>query len=343
MTALTRAWVALSTAASSLAGRVKRGVDWFWATPVGRAAKRFSDRNGNILAGGIAYASLTSIAAGVVLIVSVASLFVLSEGPSREPVLEFIGNAIPGVFPAGEQPGLLDPEAIRPTPLTGLVGAGALIVLARAAMRYVGALRAGVRAMLGIAAGTGVPGIVRDVLALLGLTIIALVGAALQVVAGTLAQTVTDALGDGTVSQAVVRSMAFIVGLIANAGFVLLAYLVLGRARVRPEVLWPTVGATALGIAVLQQATSYFVGSATANPLMASVATIIALLIFVDLVARVIMVGAAWLGVKAQPMSLDRQGESVTIVDDERRPRRRNVITTRRATRRQRPPADPLG
>ncbi len=335
MTALKRVWAGARDTVSSVTVRVKAVKTWFYRQPVGKAIKRFSERNGNILSGGIAYASLTSIAAGVVLVVSVASLVVFGNESSRDVVLDFLGGAVPGLFPDGDQPGLLDPEAIKPTALTGLVGVGALVVLARTAMRYLGSLRAGVRAMLGVAGDSNVPGILRDVLAMVGLGVIALVGAGLQVVAGTLARSVADALGEGGVSQALVRGTAFAVGLLANAAFVAVAFVVLGRAKVRRTVLWSTIGVTAVAIAVLQQATSYFVGSATRNPLLASFAALIALLIFVDLVARVIMLGAAWLGVSAQPVSVTREGETVTIVEDASRPRRRNTVTTRRAMRRE--------
>jgi membrane protein len=304
---------------------------------MGRALQRFVKRNGIVLSGGIAYASIASIAAGLVLVVSLASLIVTGNDRYRQAVMDFIATSIPGVFPTDDQPGLIDPTSIRPTAITGVVGLVALGVLAYAAMRYLRALRAGVRTMLGVAEGSDVPGLLRDVIALLGLLLIAVLGTAMQVISGALAQWVASALGDGGVSSAVVRGTAFSVGLAANIAFVALVFVVLGRARVHRRFLVATVLATAFAIAVLQQASTLFVASAAGNPVLAPFAAVIALLVFVDFVARVLLVGAAWLGATAQPHERDGAGDSISVVEDEIRPRRRNHITTRRAMRRERP------
>src|SRR5690606_36318192 len=127
MSAVARGWAAAKATAANVMARAKAAITWFNKQPLGKTLTRFNDRNGNILSGGIAYASITSIAAGVVLVFSVTSLAVMGSESSRDAVLELIGAAVPGLFPDGEQPGLLAPEAIRPTAVTGIVSLGALV------------------------------------------------------------------------------------------------------------------------------------------------------------------------------------------------------------------------
>lgn len=320
-------------------GAAKRGIeegkrlgDKAMKTPVGRAVEQYVEGNGNVLAGGVAYYSLASIAAVVVLAVSVASLVVTGNEDYRQNLLDFIGEAIPGIFSTDGDTGLVDPEAIRPTAMTGLLGVIAFGVLVYTATRYLRGLRLGVRTMLGHAAGTTIPATLRDLIALVSLAIVALVAAGLQIVGGALASTIAGLIGDEGVSRWLVTSSAVLVGLLANSGFVAIVYLVLGRSRVKARLLLPTVATVAFAIAVLQQASGYFVQSASSNPVLAPFAAVIALLIFVDFTARVLLLGAAWLGA-ASAEHTDDGSEPVLPPS-----RRRVGITTARGTKRVRAP-----
>ena len=95
----------------------------FYARPVGRALRRYLESNGNVLAGGVAYYSLASIAAALVLAVTIASFVVIGNETMRDGIVDFLGNAIPGIFTTDDgQTGLIDPSTLSPTPMSGVVG-----------------------------------------------------------------------------------------------------------------------------------------------------------------------------------------------------------------------------
>lgn len=273
---------------------------WLQNRPVGVAGTRYVRQNGNVLAGGIAYYSLASIAAAIVLGVTIASFAVFNNDQFRESVIDYVGQAIPGLFPDGDQPGLVDPETITAPTVSGIVGIVAFLILIYTATRYMRGLRAGVRVMLGDAAGKKIPGTLRDIIVLLALVLLAVVGTALQVIAVNLAQFVARLIGDDVVSTWVVSLTAFVVGFAMDCVFVALVLLVLGRAQSTRRILVPTILMAGFAFAILQAASGLLVASASKNSVLAPFAAVIALMLFVDLTARTLLIAAAWIGAIAE-------------------------------------------
>ena len=58
---------------------------------------------------------------------------------------------------------------------------------------------------------------------------------------------------------------------------------------------WPGAFYGAIGLTVLQQLSSLFVGGAASNPLLASFASLIALLLWFNLSAQVILIAGAYI------------------------------------------------
>src|SRR6187551_1068408 len=102
MSDYTARWERAKETAQRRTSRGRLLVNIFYARPVGKALRRYIGSNGNVLAGGVAYYSLASIAAGIVLAVTVASAVVIGNDNYRDAVFEFIGNAIPGIFPTDD-------------------------------------------------------------------------------------------------------------------------------------------------------------------------------------------------------------------------------------------------
>lgn len=321
------AWARASAATRRTSERGRTLADVFRRRPIGRAVTRYVGQNGNVLAGGIAYYSLASIAAALVLAVSVASALVGNNPTFREAILDFIGDSIPGVFPEGDNPGIVDPEVLEPTAVTGVVGLIAFGVLVYTATRYMRGVRAGVRSMLGDHTAKKIPGTLRDLAALLALALIALVATIMQLVSSNLVSFISELLGRDGPSDLTIRVSAAAVGFAADLAFVAVVYLVLGRAQVRFRLLLPTMVVTAFIILLLQNLSSYFVREASTNSVLAPFAAIIALLLFVDLTARVLLGGAAWMGAASGEHGAAGPG---LMPSPARRPR--GTVTTRRAT-----------
>lgn len=265
------------------------------ATRVGATMRRFGERNGNVLAAGIAYYSLASIAAGLMLLATATSTLLTSHPRWRASFYDFLGNAIPGVIDSGDAPGLISERDLTSGTLAGAVGVVSFVVLINTATRYVGGLRTGVRTMLGAASSNPLTGKARDLAALVALLVIALVGVALQVGASRAADGVVEALGWDPGGTWAVRVGAAVAGLVADALFVAVVLLVLGKA-VHQARLWWLVAVAAVVMSVLRFAVTASLDGASANPILAPFAAIITLLLFVDLVNRMLLWGSAWLG-----------------------------------------------
>lgn len=317
--------------------RVKHLKERLDATRVGKALQRFSTQNGNVLAGGIAYHSLTSIAAGIVLSVTVASAVVGSNDRYRNAFLDFLGSAVPGVVDGNGSDGLINPDSLKPTTITGVVGVIALVVLLNTATRYLAGLRAAERTMLGRASSSPLTGKLRDLIALIAVALVVILGAGLQVASSRAATAIGDVGAPDGLSEWGVRGSAMGVGFIADAAFVAVVLLVLGRARASRLVIVATIAGTAFAIGVIRQLSSLLVGGVSDNPVLAPFAAIITLLIFVDFVARILLLAGAWIGAVSTPDDEGASDGEYVITTESDSSRRRSMITTRRATSRTMP------
>lgn len=309
--------------ASAVGKKLKHRVD---ETRLGRTLKRYGNRNGGMLAGGIAYSSLTSIAAALLLTATIASFVVGGNQVWREEIVDFVGDAIPGIFPSADSPGLVDPTVLKPTAVTGVVGAVALVMLVRTATNYLTSLRVGVRTMLGATRLAGLVGKAWDVLAFTTLMIVIVLGALIQVAASTFARTLAEWIGQDDTAPAAVRVPAIVAGFIADVGFVTLVYVVLGRVRAPKREVLGVVLVSAAAISVLQQLSTLLVASASKNVVLAPFAAIVVLLLFVTLVAQVLLYGAAWIGSR-----LDKSDRGVPAYLPPVPRRKRGGVTTARA------------
>ncbi len=305
------------------------------STRVGKTLRRFGGHNGNVLAAGIAYYSLASIAAGLMLTATVASALVSSRSQWRSTFYDFLGNAIPGVVDSGDGEGLISEKDLGSGGIAGAVGAVSFLILLNTATRYVGGLRTGLRTMLGRASSNPLTGKVRDLIALVSLLVIALIGIALQVGASRAGESIVDGLGWESGQAWALRAAAGLAGFVADGLFVAVALYVLGKARVSRR-LWLVVTVVALMMSLLRFAVSASLAGTSSNPILAPFTAIITMLVFVDLVNRFLLLGAAWMGtyVTAPEEGADKIGADVaTVTVTNRSARYRDTkVTTARVT-----------
>lgn len=308
--------------------------EWFDSTHVGRMLKQMTAGNGNVLAGGIAYYALTSLTAAFVIAVTLSSYLVRFNEKWNAAFFSYLDDTIPGIVRTTENPdGLVDPSAIEPQTLTGIVGLVSLLILINTATRYLSGLRLGMRAMLGAnkAEATPAKGKLRDFVALFALVFLVVAGMILQLMASQFSTVVAGWLSDQPLSEWIIRGPAFAAGVVVDMAFVALIVLVLGRYEgPRRPMLW-TILVTAVAIGLLRQGVSWVVGSAAQNPVLGSAAAVVTILIFVYYIARIILYAGAWLG--TLPRTRVGHGDAI-IVEMESNPwRAHGTVTTARATR----------
>lgn len=285
-----RAWTRVVASARAGLARVRE-------TRLYRANVRFGQAGGGVLTGGIAYAALFSIGAGLTVCWTVF-VAVLGGNPElRDQVLAAIDDSLPGLVDTGAG-GLLTPSDLQLSPSLTVAGVVAVAVLVGGALSAMTALRTGVRAMFDDppAERNAVLDRVRDLVGLAGLAVAILVSALLTIATTSAADWLLGVVGwSGTLAAMLTRAAGVAVAFVVDLTVFTLVVRVLadqrpgGRALVQGAIL------TALGIGVVRLlGTSVVAGSAQRNPVLASVAGVATLLIWVNLISRIVLLGAAW-------------------------------------------------
>lgn len=280
----------------SLRERVARITAWWSATRLARALARFSRAAGGVLTGGIAYAFLFSLAAGLTLGFT-AFMRVLGGNPDlRADLVATIDGALPGLLDPGDGTGLLDPADLVLSD-TGWLAAAAGAVLLWSATAAMAALRTAVRAVAGETEPMGaVGGKARELAGFLGLGVALLLAAALGLALTTATGAVADALGWAGAGEVAGRVAGVVVTALLDVGVFVLVVKVLAGLDVPGRALWSTGLMVAVAFGALRAAGAAVVaGSATTNPVFASVAVLATLLVWLNLLARVVLTAVAWM------------------------------------------------
>ena len=286
----------------------------FDLTHAGRMLERYGDRNGSVIAGGIAFFSLTSIAAGLLIAVTVASWFIAGDEELSDQIFGFVDEAVPGVIKTGGNDGsggLVDPSDLAPTGVTGVVGVVAFLILFNTASRYVSGMRMGVWAMLEADDRSPLQGKLRDLAALVGIALMVLLGAGLQIASSVVAQQVSQAVFDTPPQEWVVRLSGAGVMLVVDMVFAAIVLLFLGGVRLPRTYVLATLAVAGIAMGLLRQAMSLIISGVAEDAVLAPFAAIVTLLLFTNYTARILLYSAAFLGTYRQlgPLAEDDLSE----------------------------------
>ncbi|GIG53557.1 YihY/virulence factor BrkB family protein [Demequina activiva] len=284
----------------------------FDLTHPGRTLERYSDRNGSVIAGGIAFFSLTSIAAGVLIAVTLASWFIAGDEELSSQIFDFVDQAVPGVVKDGpDDAGLVDPSTLQPTAVTGVVGFFAFLILFNTASRYVSGMRMGVWAMLEADDRSPLQGKLRDFAALVGIALMVVLGAGLQVATSVIADQVSQLLFDTAPQEWAVRLSGAAVMFLVDMAFAAIVLVYLGGVRLSRRSILVTLMVAAFGMGVLRQVMSLIISGVSNNAVLAPFAAIVTLLLFTNYTARIMLYSAAFLGTYRQlgPLTRDELAE----------------------------------
>ncbi|MFC8193662.1 YihY/virulence factor BrkB family protein [Cellulomonas sp. NPDC057328] len=280
---------------AGLVARVQALLSWWNHTRAGRANAQFGRAGGGVLTGGIAYAALFSVVAGLTI---GWTLFMAVLGRNRElrdSVLETVNASFPGLVDTGSG-GLFEPDQIRVSTGLSVAGVVAVVVLVFTGIRAVAALRTAVQAMFGEhATGNPVLGKLRELGGFVGIGVAVLLTALLGLAVTTAADWLMGLVGWDDRSGLVVRALGIAVAFVVDAGlFVMIVRVLAGQAPPRRDLLGgAAIAATGLGV-VRVLGTSAVSGSVQDNPVLASFAVVVILLLWVNLISRIVLLAAAW-------------------------------------------------
>ena len=286
----------------------KRVVEWWNQSRAGRANARFGAAGGGVLTGGIAYSTLFSVFAGLTIGYTAFMAVLGRDQALRQDVLATVAANLPGLIDTGSENGVLDPDSLRLTVGLNVTSIVAGVVLLVSATSALSSLRTAVRAMFGArTADNAVLGKLRELGAFLGIALAVLLSAVLGIAVTTAADWLLGVLGWSDTSGLVVRAAGVLVAFVVDAAvFVMIVRVLAGQAPARRDLLGgAAIAAAGLGV-VRVLGTSVVAGSVQRNPVLASFAVIVVLLLWINLIARIVLLAAAWTANPPAPSPADQ-------------------------------------
>lgn len=263
-----------------------------------RALQRYGKARGGLLAGGIAYSALFSIVAALTIAWTVFMATLGGDPGLRQQVIGAVNTALPGILDDGSGTGMINPDTLVLDSAINPASIIAALVLLWTAIGLMTNIRSAVQDMFGIVAPTENFALkkLRDLLGFIAMSI----GIVLSALLGTAASTMGEAvlgvigLGDNPVAGFFVRAAGLLVAAAISAAT--FAFLFRVTATVRPlrKDLWLGAGIGGVAVQFVLFMGTALVSSVSDNPLLAASASLATLLLFVNLLSRVLLMIAAF-------------------------------------------------
>jgi membrane protein len=274
---------------------VKRLFARFQASKPWRAWKRYGDARGNILAAGVGYFAFFSIFPAVALAFTVFGFFLRGHPEVLQSIADNLNANLPGFVKDAEHPdGLIPIQAPRALTLS-ITGVIAFVSLVLAGMGWLGAVREGIRAVFGVKGSVGnlITTKLRDLGVLFTLGLGIALTAVLTSVAGAAAGWIAERVG--ITGQGWILTVAGLtVSILADTGLMILLLRVLSDVPVPWRVLAQGALVGGVGFSLLKLSAATLLPRVTDNPLFASIAIVVGLLFWLNLIARLTLISAAW-------------------------------------------------
>ncbi len=263
-----------------------------------RAVLLYVERRGPVLADAVTYRALFSVFAGVLLGFSIAALWLSGDDVAWNAVVSAVDSAVPGLIKTEGGSGVVDLDAIRAPAGLSIAGIISLIGLIVSALGAIGSLRIGIRTM----ASTMTVDVAWYLVVLRNLTLAVIVAgtfaaaAAITFTGELLVNWFAALVGlpeDSGVVFWSVRVLSLVAVFALDAVLIAAAFRTLSGLRPSARSLWSGAAVGAVGLLVLQELSGLFVGGAKTNPLLASFASLLALLLWLNFSTQVILLASA--------------------------------------------------
>lgn len=285
-----------------------------------RVFLQFGQRSGPIMASGLTYQGLFAVFAAIWVSFSIAGLVLAENIGLRTELISQLGQNLPGLIDDGSGSGVIDPAILLETGTLSLTGALALAGLLLTALGWLASARDSVRAQFGLKplATNFLLLKAKDLGIALVLGSALIVSTILSAVSTALLGSVLDAIGFGAQSLAA-TIVGRIVGLVITLAFDTFVFAALYRVLAGVHIPFRRlIGGALLGgaaVGVLKVLGSALLGGAGKNPLLASFAVIIGVLLFINLLCQVLLISAAWIavGMEDHGIPADPEAEAARI------------------------------
>jgi membrane protein len=299
---------------------IQKLIAWVMGLRIVRVFQRFSSSGGELLASGMSFQAIFAIFAAIWVGFSIFGIVLASNPDVLNAVIDQLSNAIPGLI--GED-GAIDPAALSEARIFGWTGAIALVGLVMTAVGWLASTRDAIRRIFRLdPPKTNFLLLkLKDFGLALAFGLAIVLSAVVSIISNQGLSIAFDLVGIDNESPfaATVARLVGILIVFAFDSFVLAsAFRVLSGVKIpiRRLIAGALIGGAALG--VLKFLGSALLGGATNNPLLASFAVIIGIMIFLNLVCRVILISATWIAVGMDDAGIDPRSLSPEEIETER-------------------------
>ncbi|GAB2839166.1 YihY/virulence factor BrkB family protein [Microbacterium insulae] len=277
---------------------VEKVTAWALSLKPVRVWFHYVERRGPMLSDSVTYRALFSVFAAVLLGFSFAALWLSGNPQAWDALVEAVDAAIPGLLQVDGSDGLIDVTTITAPEALTITGILSLLGLVGAAIGAIGSLRAALRTLADDIHDDAffLWVILRNLLLAVAIGGGFVLSAAVTVYGSTFIETLGDWFDAGSaVADFATQALAIVVVFVLDAGLIALAFVVLSGVKARPGRVITGALIGGAGLIVLQQLSGLFVRGAGSNPLLASFAALIALLLWFNLSAQVILLASTWI------------------------------------------------
>lgn len=281
-------------------------VSRFLRSRIGRTITRYGDRRGELIAGGMSFAAVFSAFAALYVAFAVFGI-VLSASPMlRDEVIGTVAELLPGLIDTGSG-GAISVDALLSAGVLGWSGVIAVAVLTMTMLGWLASVRDGVRQIFGVPAPPSNPILLKvvDLGLAVGMGALILLSAVASLVSAAAVGWVAGLVGldeDSLAVQATLQLLGLAIGYAVNVAIMLAIFRLIARIPLRPGPLWSTSLLGAAALSALTLLGSRLLGGAGSNPFLASFAVLVGLLLFFNLVSRVILFAAALASTGREPL-----------------------------------------
>ncbi|ROQ54955.1 membrane protein [Rathayibacter sp. PhB152] len=286
-----------------------------------RVMLHYSDSGGPLFASGLAFQALFAIFAALFVFFAVFGFVLRDNAALRDSLLQLLTSSVPGLI--GDKNALVSIDTLLDSTILGWTGVIAAAGLLWTALNFLGSLRQAVRILFSLPGPTVLFVLLKLKDAGLALVFgaVLVVSAALSVFSTSFVDVAFDVLGigsDSTLGRVTGTVVGLLIMLALDTATLAGSFRILSGIPIPWKNLW--VGALMGGIALgaLKVLGTQLLGGASRNPLLASFAVLIGLLIWFNLVCQVILIVASWISVGMSDAGISARKRTPDEIERER-------------------------
>lgn len=271
---------------------------WWPNSRLGRGLARYGNRDGDLLAGGMALTILISLTAALTVALTLF-MAVLGNYPSlQEGVFAAINEALPGILKTGDGKGIIDPQDLVRTDIVNIPNAVGLLIAAWTGLGVVGKLGRSIRTMFGVVIlpEAYIKTLLRSLLGAMALLVSVVVGSGIGLVVDLYGERLFALanLENSMVAQKALTALSYAIPFLIH----MLVSWVLIRvvAGIRAPKYDLVVGLLVMSsVAILLRVLGAGLVASAKGPLLTTAATLVTLILWINLQMRMTLMVAAWM------------------------------------------------